>query len=134
MTDSLPVRQVRFARPTDNLDAVLAFYRDRLGLAELGKFEDHDGYSGVMLGPPGERWHLEFTHNRDGSPCPAPTHDNLLVLYFDDAAQTQAVGRRLEAYGGCAVPAENPYWTNSGAITLEDPDGWRVVLMPQRSF
>jgi hypothetical protein len=29
------------------------------------------------------------------------------------------------------VEAENPYWTDNGAVTVEDPDHWRVVLMPQ---
>jgi hypothetical protein len=28
------------------------------------------------------------------------------------------------------VQAENPYWTQHGAITVADPDGWRVVLAP----
>ena len=46
-------RQVRVARPTDRLDAVVAFYRDGLGLPELFRFGDHDGYTGVILGLPG---------------------------------------------------------------------------------
>jgi len=33
--------------------------------------------------------------------------------------------------GHLPVEAENPYWTEHGAITVEDPDHWRVVLMPQ---
>lgn len=33
-----------------------------------------------------------------------------------------------------AVEAENPYWTDNGGITIEDPDGWRVVLMPAPVF
>lgn len=32
--------------------------------------------------------------------------------------------------GHPAVEAENPYWEEHGAVTVEDPDGWRVVLMP----
>src|SRR3954447_20471869 len=39
----LQVRQVRIARPTDQLEAVIGFYRDTLGLEELGRFADHDG-------------------------------------------------------------------------------------------
>jgi hypothetical protein len=30
--------------------------------------------------------------------------------------------------GYAAVAPENPYWNERG-ITIEDPDGWRVVLM-----
>jgi hypothetical protein len=53
----LPVSQVRIARPTDRLDEVVAFYRDGLGLTEIGSFESHAGYDGVMLGLPGVGQH-----------------------------------------------------------------------------
>src|SRR5690348_14355488 len=106
---ALPVRQVRIARPTDRLDAVVRFYRDGLGLAELFRFEDHAGYDGVMLGLPGTDYPLEFTQHRDGSPCPAPSLDNLLVLYFGSADEANAVAARLDGLGQPAVPAENPY-------------------------
>jgi len=128
--DTLPVRQVRVARPTDRLDEVVRFYRDGLGLSELGRFEGHAGYDGIMLGLPGTGHHLEFTHHADGSPCPAPTRDNLLVLYFDNPAEAEKVAARMAALGHRPVPAENPYWDDKGGVTIEDPDGWRVVLMP----
>ena len=69
----LPVVRVRWARPTDKLDEVVTFYRDGLGLKELGHFEGHSGYDGVMLGLPGSDYHVEFTSHADGSPCPAPS-------------------------------------------------------------
>lgn len=53
--------KVRIARPTDNLEAVVSFYRDGLGLEVLGSFENHEGFDGVMLGMPGEQVHFEFT-------------------------------------------------------------------------
>src|SRR2546423_399556 len=52
---------VRVARHTDRLDAVVAFYRDRLGLPEIGRFRGHDGYDGTFLALPGTGAHLEFT-------------------------------------------------------------------------
>jgi catechol 2,3-dioxygenase-like lactoylglutathione lyase family enzyme len=125
--DGDAVAQVRIARPTDRLDAVVAFYRDGLGLPVLASFADHAGYDGVMLGLPGRRYHLEFTHHREGSPCPAPSRDNLLVLYVPDAAQQAKMSRRLQALGHRPVASENPYWQGKGE-TFEDPDGWRVVL------
>ena len=130
----LPVKQVRVARPTDQLDQVVRFYRDGLGLPELYRFDGHAGYSGVMLGLPGSEFHLEFTHHVDGSPCPAPTEDNLLVLYFDSRDAVDTVAGRLAALAGDPVQAENPYWPQNGGVTFEDPDGWRVVLMPARVF
>lgn len=130
---TLPVRSVRVARPTDKLDDVVRFYTEGLGLPELGRFAGHAGYTGVLLGLPGVEYHLEFTQHDQGSPGPAPTRDNLLVLYFDDRAQVEQAGARLSAAGHRPVEAENPYWTENGAVTVEDPDGWRVVLMPSSS-
>ena len=127
----LPVQSVRFARPTDRLDEVVRFYREGLGLPELDRFAGHAGYRGVLLGLPGARYHLEFTQHDRGSPGPAPSRDNLLVLYFDDLTQVGQVASRLATLGHLPVEAENPYWTENGAVTIEDPDHWRVVLMPQ---
>lgn len=124
----LPVVQVRVARPTDRLEEVVEFYRDALGLAVVGGFEGHAGYDGVMLGLPGRDYHLEFTRHEGGSPCPAPTRDNLLVLYVADAGAHRLMVERLKARGHLPVEPENPYWAERG-VTFEDPDGWRVVLM-----
>jgi hypothetical protein len=85
--DRLAVAQVRVARPTDQLAEIEKFYSTDLGLPVLYRFEDHAGYNGVMIGLPGTDYHLEFTSHVDGSPCPAPTTDNLLVLYFHNDAQ-----------------------------------------------
>jgi predicted N-acetyltransferase YhbS len=125
-----PIRQVRVARPTDRLDEVVGFYRDGLGLPELGRFAGHAGYRGVLLGLPRAGHHLEFTQHDDGSPGPAPTRDNLLVLYLGDRAAVDRVAAGLAGRGHPPVAAENPYWTGQGAVSVEDPDGWRVVLMP----
>jgi catechol 2,3-dioxygenase-like lactoylglutathione lyase family enzyme len=124
----LPVAQVRIARPTDRLEEVVAFYRDALGLPQLGSFSGHAGYDGVMLGLPGRDYHLEFTRHAGGSPCPAPSRDNLLVLYVEDRAALERVAARLAGRGHLPVEPENPYWAARG-LTFEDPDGWRVVLM-----
>jgi catechol 2,3-dioxygenase-like lactoylglutathione lyase family enzyme len=120
------IAAVRFARPTDRLDDVLRFYEEGLGLRRVDSFDDHAGYSGVMLGLPGEDVHLELTTHVAGSPGPAPTRDNLLVLYLRDRDVIAAAGERLRALGHGPVEPENPYW--SGDLTFEDPEGWRVVL------
>ena len=123
----LPVLRVRWARPTDRLDEVVAFYSDGLGLQELGRFQGHAGYDGVLLGLPGSDYHLEFTSHADGSPGPAPSMDNLLVLYLESKREAELVAARLDALGHPAVEPENPYW-DGRSITIADPDGWRVVL------
>jgi catechol 2,3-dioxygenase-like lactoylglutathione lyase family enzyme len=130
----LSVAQVRVARPTDQLAAIEKFYSADLGLPVLYRFKNHAGYDGVMLGLPGTDYHLEFTSHVDGSPCPAPTGDNLLVLYFHNDAQMYDAVERLAAAGHEPVEAENPYWAAAGALTFEDPDGWRAVLVPKPVF
>ena len=72
--DRLPAVEVRIARPTDNLGEVLDFYCGDLGLPELYRTAAH-GYQVVMVGLPGDKYHLEFTSHADGSPCPAPSVD-----------------------------------------------------------
>jgi catechol 2,3-dioxygenase-like lactoylglutathione lyase family enzyme len=126
--DGSPVAQVRIARPTDRLAEVVRFYRDALGLEQIASFEGHAGYDGVMLALPGRRDHLEFTRHESGSPCPAPTKDNLLVFYFEDDGAFRETATRLRRHGHEPVAPENPYWAEEG-LTFEDPDGWRVVLM-----
>ena len=124
----LPVMQVRIARPTDRLEEVVRFYHVGLGLPIIGSFAGHRGYDGVMVGLPGRRYHLEFTHLAGGSPCPAPTKDNLLVFYMPDRADLEEVVVRLQGLGYFPTAPENPYWEEHG-VTIEDPDGWRIVLM-----
>ena len=43
----------RIARPTNNLERSVEFYRDVLGLSHTGGFEDHDGYYGAFFALPG---------------------------------------------------------------------------------
>ena len=125
-TDGL--MQIRIARPTDKLEKNIKFYTEGLGLKVIGSFKGHDGYDGVMIGLPDKSYHLEFTTHVDGSPCPAPTKDNLLVFYIPHKTIIDDICYKLFKMGYNSVPPENPYWEEKG-ITIEDPDGWRVVLM-----
>ena len=52
---------LRIARPSDDLAALVKFYRDGLGLEILFEFSGHDAFDGVMLGSKGAAFHLEFT-------------------------------------------------------------------------
>ena len=123
------IAAVRVARQTDHLDDVVAFYRDVVGLPVIGRFEDHDGYDGVMLGMPGEAVHLEFTTHAAGSPGQPGGADDLLVMYVD-ADTIDGITERARAVGSPVEAAENPYWSREGAVLLRDPDGRRVVIAP----
>jgi catechol 2,3-dioxygenase-like lactoylglutathione lyase family enzyme len=117
--------QVRFARHTERLDEVVRFYRDGLGLPQIGRFEGHDGYDGVFLGIPGTEAHLELTSG-GAYPAPVPHPETLLVLYL---GSREAVDEIVTRVGAKPVEPANPYWAANG-VTLEDPDGCRVVLVP----
>ena len=118
--------QVRFARHTNRLSEVVRFYRDALGLREIGAFQDHDGYDGVFLELPGTGAHLEFTTGGDQD-VPSPHPETLLVLYLGSA---EAVRRASERVDTAPLPPANPYWATHG-VTFADPDGFRVVLVPR---
>jgi catechol 2,3-dioxygenase-like lactoylglutathione lyase family enzyme len=122
---------LRVARPTDDLAAAVAFYRDGLGFAVLSEFRDHAGFDGVMLGHRGSGYHLEFTHSHGHRAGRAPTADHLLVFYLPDAGDWERAVARLETRGHQPVPSANPYWDERGQ-TFEDPDGYRVVLQNAR--
>jgi len=118
---------LRVARPTNNLAAVLKFYRDGLGFEVLFEFKDHDGFDGVMLGHKGAAYHLEFTRKAGHDAGRAPTEENLLVFYLPSAVEWVRAVARMAATGYSAVRAFNSYWDKNGK-TFEDPDGYRVVL------
>jgi catechol 2,3-dioxygenase-like lactoylglutathione lyase family enzyme len=120
--------ELRVARHTDRLEEVVAFYRDRVGLPELGRFTDHDGYDGVFLDLPGTGSHLEFTTGGD-LPGPEPHPESLLVLYLETQQELDAVAARLSPSE--ATPA-NPYWQRT-ARAFADPDGFQLLLTLQAS-
>jgi catechol 2,3-dioxygenase-like lactoylglutathione lyase family enzyme len=116
--------KLRVARHTDDLDAIVGFYRDRVGLPEIGRFVDHDGYDGVFLDVPGTGAHLEFTaggEHRAAQPHP----ENLLVLYLEDEAALAELADRI---GQPPVKPANPYW-QARALTFVDPDGCPLILV-----
>jgi len=105
----------------------LRFYRDGLGLPQLGGFEGHDGYDGVFLDLPGTGAHLELTAGGDqGAPEPHP--ESLLVLYLGGEDVVAAAVERTRA---APIEPANPYWAANG-VTIADPDGFRIVLVPHR--
>ncbi len=121
------VSVLRIARPTDNLEALLPFYREGLGLSLLFRFEDHDGFDGMMLGRETAPYHFEFTRRRGHVVGRAPTQDNLLVFYLPDPEEWSAAVKRMQNAGFTPVASLNPYWDREG-VTFEDPDGYRIVF------
>lgn len=118
---------LRIARPVSNLEHSVALYRNALGLEEIARFENHEGFDGVMLGKSGLDYHLEFTYCRTHPVVPAPTPEDLLVFYLPELEEWETACQRMLAAGFTEVASFNPYWQYHGR-TFADPDGYRIVL------
>jgi catechol 2,3-dioxygenase-like lactoylglutathione lyase family enzyme len=118
---------LRIARPVSSVEQSLTMYSKGLGLAEIGRFENHQGFDGVMLGNSGMHYHFEFTYCRTHPVKPVPTQEDLLVLYLPEQDEWRKVCSRMLEAGFVEVKSFNPYWQLRGR-TFEDPDGYRVVL------
>ncbi|MCB9187709.1 MAG: VOC family protein [Flavobacteriales bacterium] len=121
--------KLRIARHTDNLDRMIEFYKNILGLDLMGEFKDHDEYSGVFLGKTGMNWELEFT----SSPNPAKhdfDEDDLLVFYHNTEDLLKIKSKIIES----RIPikkAKNPYWNQNGLL-IHDPDGFGIILTTKK--
>jgi mannose-6-phosphate isomerase-like protein (cupin superfamily) len=119
--------QIRIARPTADLQRAVAFYR-LLELPAVASFEDHDGYTGVVLGLPDASRQLELVH-REGE-RPTPTEEDQLVLYLGSAECVSQAAERIRSGGFEPRSAANPYWERTGACCFVDPDGYWLILSP----
>ena len=122
--------QVRVARPTRDLERACAFYRDAVGLLVLASFADHEGYSGAIFGVPDATHQLELVFHKEVEP--SPTSEDQLVLYLGSAAAVAERAAAIEAAGHERRRTPNPYWTREGAIAFVDPDGYWLILSPDR--
>jgi len=118
---------LRLARPSTDLVRAEVMYVAGLGWQVLGRFTDHEGFDGVMVGEPGGTYHLEFTQARRHAVLPTPTQDDLLVLYLPAQQVWRDQCNAMAAAGFHAVASFNPFWDRLGR-TFEDFDGYRVVL------
>ncbi|EJD6313214.1 VOC family protein [Raoultella ornithinolytica] len=118
---------MRIARPVTDLVRACTMYSQGLELQRIADFTDHAGFSGIMVGRPELAWHIEFTHCHDHPRQPAPTDEDLLVLYYPDKAAWQQACARMTAAGFRTMRSFNPYWDTNGK-TFVDDDGYRVVL------
>ena len=121
------VSQVCFTRATRDLEPLLGFYRDGLGLEVLYRFDGPDGSpAGAMLGLPGRAHHLELLKVADAE-CAPPTKHDVMVLHLPRRVDVEALADRLRGRGFTPVQPANPWWADK-AVVFEDPDGWPVVL------
>ena len=127
----MALMQIRVARPTRDLDRARAFYHGAVGLSILSSFDEHDGYSGVIFGvSDGATMQLELVVHAEVEP--SPTTDDQLVLYLGSTAAVADRAGAIEAAGHEPQLPPNPYWAREGAIAFVDPDGYWLILSPDR--
>jgi len=123
-----PQCHLRLARPSRDLEAAERFWVGGLGLEVLWR-DDPQGVGEhvlLMVGWPEAAWHLELVGGPGLATPPTPTHEDLLVLYLGGPPDDGLEARLVDA-GGTRVHPSNPYW-EQWAITIADPDGYRLVL------
>ncbi len=118
--------KLRVARHTDNLEPIIKFYTDILGLEIIGEFKNHNNYDGVFIGKEDLDWHLEFTTSSDGVNH-EPDKDDLLVFYVESEKEYIKLNERFKDSLISPVVPKNPYWKENGT-TYSDPDGFRIVI------
>ena len=116
----------RVARHTNDLEPIIDFYRDILGLEIIGEFNNHSNYDGVFFGKEGLDWHLEYTTSSESADH-KPDKDDLLVFYVDSEKEYIKLKERFNNNGISPVVPKNPYWKENG-LTYKDPDGFRIVI------
>ncbi len=123
-----PGSHLRIARPSRDLGAAERFWVGGLGLEVLYRVDEsaEGDHALLMAGWPDAAWHLELVGDPDQETPPAPTEEDLLVLYLGGEIDEDVIARLVDA-GGTRVTARNPYWDEWG-VTIEDPDGYRLVL------
>lgn len=117
---------LRYARHTNQLEKLINFYTEVLGLEKRGGFENHEGYDGVFLGLPEHDWHLEFTQSEEPA-MHTPDPDDLLVFYVQSDEEFAEIKKRIAEKRIPIRKSKNPYWTQHG-LEIEDPDGFGVVV------
>lgn len=116
----------RYARHTNQLEAIKNFYVNVIGLEILGSFENHDGYDGDFVGVKNENWHLEFTTSEDL--CDHTfDEDDLITFYPETQKEYALISQQIEEHKVDRIKAKNDYWNRNG-IVVKDPDGCIVVI------
>ncbi|WP_284652582.1 VOC family protein [Flavobacterium terrisoli] len=121
----------RYARHTNDLERIKAFYIDVLGMELLGSFENHDGYDGIFIGKPTLDWHLEFTKSDDLAKHTFD-EDDILVFYPKTISEYKALIDQLAENGIKTIESKNPYWNQNGIMVL-DPDGYRIIISSSKT-
>ncbi len=118
--------EFRNARHTNNLKPIVEFYTKIIGLKVLFSFENHNDYSGSLIGKPGHDWHIEFTASKDMAKHKFDDED-MMVFYPTEKSEYNEIVERIDANNIEIIKAKNPFWDDNG-IMIKDPDGFRIII------
>ncbi|MGF6917924.1 VOC family protein [Paraburkholderia sp. 40] len=99
--------KLRIARPVSDISRSESMYCAALNLVVLARFQDHQGFDGVMVGRFGMDYHFEFTQCREHPVAASPTHEDLLVFYAPDREEWESACDRLVDNGFVRVRSFN---------------------------
>ncbi|MCF7805504.1 MAG: VOC family protein [Candidatus Marinimicrobia bacterium] len=123
----IPATQVRWTRFTSQLERIMTFYKEGLGLPELGASQDEEGRMSILFGLPGFNYHLEFIEQPAEANMPDPLPDHSFEFYIPDDFAYEDLIERLADLGHEPHPKEDSRWGDNAAV-YHDPDGFRVVI------
>jgi catechol 2,3-dioxygenase-like lactoylglutathione lyase family enzyme len=119
--------KIRIARATNDFSKVKQFYCDGLGLEVLTSFENHEEFSGLILGIPGQTYQFEFTRENNCEAPRATSEELLWIFYVANQIEWESRIERMIGHGFFPIESNNPYWDRGGK-TFEDFEGYRIVL------
>jgi hypothetical protein len=122
-------RQVRFYWESTDCFGSAALYEALLGLSRLAQFEDHDGFSGVILGFENSDWQLEIVTVSASQRQPTDEDAERGIVLYLGAEEFRKAGRQVAISGAQIVINKNSYWTRRGAITIRGYDGESIVIV-----
>lgn len=132
MGDDRGVAQLRLVVSASDLDAAIAFYRDALGMPEIGRFDDEEGR--VLILDAGratleltDEPHAAFVDRVEGvAGEPVP-----VVRVAFEVPDADRATRRVAATGARVVagPTRTPWGSSNSRI--EAPDGVAVTLFQE---
>ena len=118
----------RYARHTNDLQALKRFYTEVLDFDLLGEIENHDDYSCIFLGRKNTDWHLEFTQSKEKA-AHSFDKDDLLVFYPQTKKEYEELHLKISNNNILIRTAQNPYWNVNGTL-IHDPDGYGIIISP----
>ena len=125
----LALRSVAPSLTVDDLQKSLAFYRDVLGFTVRDRWEQGGTLMGVEMGAGAVVFMLgqdDWKKGRDR------IKGEGFRLYCDTTQDVDRIAERIKAKGGVLAQEPRDEEWGARALTVEDPDGFKITILKQR--